>query len=180
MKFKNLFFLVGISFILCGCDVVEGKDAIIAELKLHDNTSPYTYEEVYESNNGDNVNKFSYNESTKKFTCSNYNSTDKAGISVQCSVTITWIWEYLEDAEIKAEYITSNGSYIVRMNISDFSFSQFPYIDPDCDYDITFMFDNTPASTISTAKAYARLGIASALDFANDFCTSIDGSLSIR
>ena len=63
MKIKRLLLLVGVSFILCGCanakneqsDVVKGKDDIIAELKLYDNTSPYTYEKKSESDNGKTV-----------------------------------------------------------------------------------------------------------------------------
>ena len=188
MKIKRLLLLVGISFILCGCtsaeneqsDVVKGKDDIIAALKSHDNTSPYTYEERFESGKNVIVDKFSYNESTKKFTCSSYSEIYTNGVLSQTSVTITWIWDYLEDAKVKVKYINAGDLAHVEMNITDFSFSQLPYIDSDFDYEVTFMNDYTTESTIILVTGLAEFRMESAFLCANDFCTSIDGSLSIR
>lgn len=178
MKAKCLFSMLVLSLTLCSCS--KDENDIIRKLKSYDKTSPYTYEHVYEYQDSEITERFIYNESTRTFTClyENWTYYENNNILYNHSVIISWVWGYLQYAEITTHYHNSNVG-IIEMEITDFSFgAAFPAI-KDIEYKITYNSCKSQTA-ITSANAYAKLDMYCALKFANDFCTNIHGSLSIR
>lgn len=182
MKAKKMLMVALLSLFVFGCNKVYDQNDIIDKLKSYDNTSPYTYTSTFENDTGYINYNFSYNEGTKEFTCfyRNYSYYEDIQRIYESSVTITWSWGDLDDAVVYSDFHDSdiNCGGIVRMKISDLVFGQFPSV-IDFDYKITYDSSRSETNFIS-AKANAQMDINFALRRTNDFCTSIDGSLSIR